>query len=357
MIRHFYHRPMLKEALSPAKLWATVAEGDDEALPPSLLAAMTELLAGALTLETIVASLLQAGFEVEPIILALEKLDRAGLLVEAPSSELSLFNPEELARYEPQIRMLAALAGSEHNGMALPLPVQGLSAQSALKKATVVILDVGLNGLALARNLTLAGIGHLVILTPWPEVAVTAKELATLNPGVRVTIGERVEDLPAAQGETPIDLLVYCPDTFDEALADHWNNLSLKQDIPFLPYRQRGLDIELGPLVIPRQTACYRCFQLRRAAAAAVSAPAAAPQRDGDGGSPPQGWAFPIGIDWLALEVIKFLTAIAEPVTYTRLWQFNLLQGMASVHPVLKLPRCPVCGVHRRQPPHRLWEG
>ena len=66
--------------------------------------------------------------------------------------------------------------------------------------------------------------------------------------------------------------------------------------------------------------------------------------------------AFAVGIPLLALEILKILTRAAFPVTRGRLWRLGHFDGSVGVHPVLKLPRCPVCGAHRRTPPRRIWE-
>lgn len=348
MSQRTYHRPVLRPT----------AEGRmaDPATAPeqALLQALSALLTGERTLDAVIGELVATGFEIEAIVQALAYLDGHGLLEEATSSELSLLDPEETVRYAPQMRLLAALDGYEQTGVSTPLPVHGLAAQSRLKQALVVIVGDGLNGGALAQALLLAGVGRLLVLPLGepPDVAGPYRlDVLAANTPDRLFILQEAGDLPAALEHTPAGLLVYCPDRFDPTAAEWLNAVGLETGVAFLPFRRQGLEVDVGPLVIPHETACYRCFRLRRTAAGAVSG-----QDDPGPEAESRHVAFALGVDWLALEAIKHLGGVGEPVTYGRLWRFHLGRGLASVHPVLKLPRCPACGVHRRRPALRLWE-
>jgi bacteriocin biosynthesis cyclodehydratase domain-containing protein len=352
MNQRTYHRPVLRTTAD--RLIAPTAATPESSPEPTLLKALADRLTGAQTLDAVIGDLVAAGFEIEAIVEALAYLDGHDLLEEAASSELRLLGPEEIARYEPQMRLLAALDGHEQTGVSTPLPVRGLDAQSRLRQALVVILGGGLNGGALTQALLLAGVGRLLVLPLGepPDVAGPYRldNLAANMPD-RLLILREAGDLPTALEHTPARLLLYCPDRFDPTAAEWLNAIGLETGVPFLPFRRQGLAIDVGPLVIPHETACYRCFQLRCAAAGAISG-----QEDPGSEAEPCHPTFPLGVDWLALEAIKYLGGVGEPVTYGRLWRFNLGRGLASVHPVLKLPRCPACGVHRRRPALRLWE-
>ena len=45
-----------------------------------------------------------------------------------------------------------------------------------------------------------------------------------------------------------------------------------------------------------------------------------------------------------ALEVVKDLSGLTPPLTYNAQLEINLLNMEFALHPVLKLPRCSVCG-------------
>jgi bacteriocin biosynthesis cyclodehydratase domain-containing protein len=104
----------------------------------------------------------------------------------------------------------------------------------------------------------------------------------------------------------------------------------------------------MGPLVEPRVTACYACCRTRREAAHFGWKAETGAEEVG------VGLPFAVGLDLLALEVLKILSGAATPMTWNRLWRLDLASGVATLHPVLKLPRCPACGVAAR-PPRKLW--
>jgi len=59
--------------------------------------------------------------------------------------------------------------------------------------------------------------------------------------------------------------------------------------------------------------------------------------------------------DLLALECLRWLGGLT-PTTRSRVWRLDLVSGASHFSPVLKLPRCPACGVHRSAPERRLWD-
>jgi bacteriocin biosynthesis cyclodehydratase domain-containing protein len=113
---------------------------------------------------------------------------------------------------------------------------------------------------------------------------------------------------------------------------------------------QDGLGVELGPLVVPGESACYSCLQTRRRAAASVNLQARAGKLDGARLNQP------LAVDWLTVETIKLLTGLCEPVTYGRLLTLDYLSGSVGLHPVLRLPRCERCGRTRDLPARKLWQ-
>ena len=109
--------------------------------------------------------------------------------------------------------------------------------------------------------------------------------------------------------------------------------------------------MECGPLVIPRATACYRCYTTRRTALL-TPLERVWVERAEPAGAP----AVPPGLEMLALDAVKFLARLDEPVLQGRLWRFSLQTGETRVHPILRLPRCPECGVAEERPPVKIWD-
>jgi bacteriocin biosynthesis cyclodehydratase domain-containing protein len=128
------------------------------------------------------------------------------------------------------------------------------------------------------------------------------------------------------------------------------NRIALASKLPAIYYHVHGLHAEIGPLVIPGQTACYQCCSLRRDAALAGWERAVLQSVD-DGGQ--LGCA--LGSDWLLVDAIKFLAGIGEPISRGRVLFIDYYAGVPEVHTLLRVPRCPECGAPAR-PSVELWD-
>ena len=104
--------------------------------------------------------------------------------------------------------------------------------------------------------------------------------------------------------------------------------------------------IQVGPLVIPRETACLECLRLRqnsnmdnyserraieRAYASCDQSPAIHPAMAS------------IAADVAAMEIAKFFGKLPFKAAGI-LHEINLLKGNWQARRVLKMPRCPICG-------------
>jgi bacteriocin biosynthesis cyclodehydratase domain-containing protein len=354
-----YDRPTL---LNPGALADRQARAHDLCGEDRLLEALVRLLDGTRSTETLYGELLLAGFELESILAAMNWLDGERLLGESPESVVSVLSDSEKERYAHQMKAFAAFRQPQSSSFSSGAAA-GLQAQAALKRSVVAIVGLGITGSQLVHLLTRSGLGQLVGIRS-EKTAATNAGSESVDPwllsehasqhsirSAGFTLVDGAEELTLALENIHPDLLIYSPDRFDEAVCRRLNDLCLSRSVPLLIYRRRSFDVELGPLVVPRQTACYVCYDLRRKAALSESeALMEAGELD------PGSLSFPVGAEWLALEAVKFLTRVAEPVTRGRLSRFNVLTGLMTVHPVLKLPRCPACGVHRCRPTRKLWE-
>jgi len=359
MMHRPYHRPTLLNTCTAANWQARIRDFCDDV---RLLEALTLLLDGTRSTEALYGELLLAGFELEPILAVMTWLDEERLLGESPDSVVSLLSAPEKARYAHQIKAFAAFT-QPHSAHFSPSATAGLLAQAALKQSVVAIIGLGTVGSQLVYMLARSGLGRLVGIHSGNQAATNSSaeqvdpwlisEHSSQQSGLLsgFTLVHATEELSTAMDDVRPHLLIYSPDCFDEGVCQWLNDICLSHSVPLLIYRRRAFDVELGPLVIPRQTACYLCYELRRKAVLSESE-ALTEASDLE----PAGLNFPIGAEWLALEVVKLLTGVAEPVTRGRLSRFNILTGLMAVHPVLKLPRCPACGVHKCRPTRKLWE-
>ena len=327
----------------------------EDARPP-LSNTLTQLLDGVNTIEEVYGILIVQGYQLDSIHDALHWLDAHKLLKEAPGSAASLLSASELTFYSRQAAALALLALPGRSVKGESDIYSGLIGQTRLKEAAVTLIGLGEAGSAFARALTLAGVGQIIAAPDSSSVYAQMNtqmhaEFQRINPNVQFTLVTRPEDIPNALGEVSPDLMVYCPDNFDPAFCEWLNRVCLEISQPLLLYHRKPLEIDIGPLILPRETACYICYD-RRQKAAKTNSELFVSEIDPDA---PR-FNFPLGTDLLALEAIKFLSRAAEPVTYGRLWRMNLLSGSLESHAVLKLPRCPACGAHKVRPARKLWE-
>ena len=361
-MKRLYHHPILSPL--PEHEWQTrIAEGLGRGDSSSVLDAIIPLLNGMHSTEQVLGKLLLAGFEPGAIFAVFDQLEQHQLIEEAPDSEASFLSVTEVERYKVQMQLLASCRLIAETSDETAWQRAGGSVQVSLKKAHVVLVDMGTVGSNLAYALALAGVGNLRGVQSDKGNAATLQAggrfdsttqqetMQRLNPFVEFAEIEQMEHLLSALGKVQTNLLIYCPDAFDEALAKRLNESCLRHSIPFLIYQQKALEVELGPLVIPHETACYVCYELRRRATLSGA----------DLFNRPSDLSharlnFPLGVDWLAVEAIKFLTDVAEPITRGRIWRLNFLSGLPEVHPVLKLPRCSACGIHQIRPSRKLWE-
>jgi bacteriocin biosynthesis cyclodehydratase domain-containing protein len=157
-------------------------------------------------------------------------------------------------------------------------------------------------------------------------------------------------------GEDEDGLIVYSPTAHNDRLGAAINRWALSRErawMQILPYN--GGEAVIGPLFIPRQTACYECFRLRRRAASAHGKE----QRvmdDGDAitfaNSGASSWNSPAesGIVWsmfFQLLSIEMLDLHSLPMTPLRGQAHTVCFDECGVavehHRVFTVPRCPAC--------------
>ncbi|MDX9753419.1 MAG: TOMM precursor leader peptide-binding protein [bacterium] len=332
---HSVDRPISPDFMDPS--------GGERELWGSLL----PLLDGQHSLEEIYGKLLIDGFAAEAIFHAMETLEDHHWLGEMDSSLPHGLTQAEARMYAPQIQRFQAWNREYHNMDPSGNQTEGEEVQIKLKQSTVLVVGLENSGKELLHSLACAGVGCLIGITNSPVF--TAEEIGRINPFIQYHEIHHEQELVGNLRDRTVNVIVYSPDRFDEEYCQTLNRLALSTNTPFLPIRHNPTSIELGPLVIPHESACYTCYDRRRKAAVPYLA---APAKQQTGTL----FNFPVGVGFITIEIIKFLSYCAEPITKGRLWRLNLLRGLSDVHPVLKLPRCPSCGVHRHTPPSKLWE-
>lgn len=253
----------------------------------------------------------------------------------------------------------------------------GQAAQKLLGKAQVVVFGAGAIGSQAIAALADAGVGKLRIIdqaeTTKPDVASSALlQLQDVGQARAECAAQRVNEknIPsvsceAVQAESESDeklkeiisgaaCVLVCLDSPAPALLDAVNRAALQANVRWITgqiYRGTGI---LGPTVIPHQSACYKCYELRRNAnlenyeevmhyesrlrqMPAIRSEFVAPKP----------LAQTLG-GLLALESLRLMTQTAIPQMAGRILLIDFFAPEMTSHRLLRLPNCPACGEAKR---------
>lgn len=156
-----------------------------------------------------------------------------------------------------------------------------------------------------------------------------------------------------------VDLLVVSSETLNFALFDRVNEACLRSGTRWLRVAMQGTTALLGPTFVPRQTACYTCYETRmRSNMLDVGSydtyrrTVLHAERQPDEGSITPLRSVLAG--QVAMEVARLLTAYAPPATLGRFYELGAVSPAVIGHDVLRVPRCSTCGSH--QPVREIWD-
>ncbi len=169
---------------------------------------------------------------------------------------------------------------------------------------------------------------------------------------------ERVDPGSIRDGEHRPDAVVAAPSPARLRDLDALNEVALEFGfawLPVLPFD--GCAAIVGPLCVPGETACYRCYRLRRTSTSGIRDELAAledvPARYGTApfvAATLAGLGAALALRWLALR---------DTQLPGRLLAFELCpEPRLSMHHAYRVPRCPACsGLERLAPPSPWSEG
>lgn len=260
--------------------------------------------------------------------------------------------------------------------------IRNQALQDALEKSHVAVFGLGRVGSSAAESLARAGVGAITAVDSSPVEGslpasgglyrhadvgrsrgeAAAERVREMNPRVRFEVAAL--DLDGAEAIARVvhrsSLVLVCQDAPEVAVYRAVNEASLQEGVPWLKAAVEGLEAHLGPAVIPGETACYTCYELRTRAnwtyydenlAFEEYLAKERPKLDYGGLSAISGFLGNLA----ALEAVKLLTGFLPPVACGRLFTFNMSTLDVEPHNVLRLPRCPSCGIIALRPKPVLW--
>jgi ribosomal protein S12 methylthiotransferase accessory factor len=241
-----------------------------------------------------------------------------------------------------------------------------------LAAAHIVVAGLGRVGARLVAGLLSSGVGtvwgaDLSLVTP-DDGRDSVYRLADVGEQREHVLGRYLGKSYVPLGSDPwendgaalpegLSLLVLCDDEFDPERHAAANRTCLRAGIHWTSFRLMGMRYEIGPTVVPHETPCFRCFELRKASNLSgyedlVRGRSILAARKIGLGS----LNVTLGYESLSLEVLKLLTGFSRPLTHGSLFTFDLLSFEARTHPVLKIPRCPECSpLAEGRPPVSIW--
>jgi len=278
------------------------------------------------------------------------------ILVDA---EAMIVSPELEERLEPQLAYLREVS------------VDPAQVMARLADAKVTVVGLGAVGAVAATALAAANVSHLrcvdstVVSPADPFLAqifgvddvgrrradVACERIRTVSPAasVEVLAGELRTDEDVVAAIAGSDFVLACLDPGFASIIFKINRACLAERVPWSSGSATAFEATVGPTVIPYETACYLCYQMRAVACtdnpqeslAELKRQDSSPR---DGSRHRENLAFGAGIvgQLLALETFKALTGL-RPSTSGRLLSVDFIGLGLKQHIVLRKPWCPAC--------------
>jgi thiazole/oxazole-forming peptide maturase SagC family component len=328
------------------------------------LVQLLALLEGQRTLSEI-AALLPDQDEVQ-IAQIVGQLRQAELLEEAS---------EQVAESFEHQRILFSLLGAERSARDM---------QARLESARVALIGVGAVGAAALVNLAAAGVGHLTLVDAGrvspsdvgplfsatdlgdERVFCAARRLEATRKSLKINSIPRpigaAKDCVDLLGDD-VDLLLLCQDDVQPSLNEWINTACLETGVSWLPAWLEGPVGYVGPTIVPHQTACFTCYQIRyqetRERYEEFLAFDSYLRNGRDPGVTYGTTAALAGVvgGLLAWEAMGILTQARRAASYGKLIKVDFWTSETSTHPVWKYPHCPACSRQSRYPTVYPWDG
>lgn len=333
-----------------------------------VIPAVIRLLDGRRSREDIVTLL--EDVPADAVVMALGLLHQAGLLEAAEDGMLHGKDAPGKERYADQLALFSSL----------DLPAT--KTQERINRSTVVVLGETPSAFAALDSLIASGVGTLHHIDPSGGGTGHTVQ-GTFNDGIHspasVELGAETrytDHIVNVQGSADISpmldgtaAVLVCTDEPAIQLSDWVNVACFEAGIPWTSCGVQGALGFVGPSILPRQTACYNCFRSRRRATDWLYDETLAYEqavRTGTVITPDEWIGSSVNLGQLpayarivgnlaASEILRMIIGLPVPVTYGNWWRMDFVTWQVGLHPVLKLPRCPLCGPGSDKPRRLPW--
>jgi bacteriocin biosynthesis cyclodehydratase domain-containing protein len=288
---------------------------------------MAPLLNGSLTVDELISQL--SVWDRKDVTDVLEFFNKYELLEDA--SRVSPFTPEQQKQWGDQLLYFSHFSTDKY------------SLQENIVGTCVLVLGEGILYREVLSALEEAG---MCIVGPGDTVP---------QPSENAKTPASKEEVKKVIAETGADITVVATSKLFSPLFSWVNTASLSCERPWTSCSVYGGKGVVGPTVIPGQTPCYTCLRLRRSSnlvhydefSSFETYMEEHPYTQVSTGVPT---GLPSCVAHICvLELIKLVTGIGPVKTAGGQITFNPLTMEMDIHPILKLPRCPDCGLPSKE--------
>ncbi|MBA3754533.1 MAG: TOMM precursor leader peptide-binding protein [Nitrospira sp.] len=210
---------------------------------------------------------------------------------------------------------------------------QLVTALSALKLNSFEVIDY-----PLLRNLRLFDANGIIATDHWPSSLKAPLDYE-----------KWLEDVQAF----PVDCIIATSDFGYTPTLIEWNRFCVERNCHFMPVVLHHMIGYVGPLVIPGETACFDCLQMRQNAHMQAPLLQRASEQGAFEGQIVTGFhpsMVSILSDITAFELSRFYGGVIPNSQVGTLIEVNLLNTQMKTRKVLKVPRCHACSPLNKRP-------
>jgi bacteriocin biosynthesis cyclodehydratase domain-containing protein len=217
-----------------------------------------------------------------------------------------------------------------------------------LRSHRIVLVGDGMLSQELARSLGASGFNDVTTVNyPSPGIDHSATSRRSSKQQVPC------EDWLRETNGKAIGCLVVTSDFGGRDLMREWNTFAMQSDCPFLPVVLQNMVGYIGPLVIPRETACYECLVARENSHLDHYTTRREIEQNAHKTRHVVGY-HPLMLSALAViaafELVKFHGDMVAHRNAGTLIEVDLLGSSVTSRKVLKIPRCQACSDLLTQP-------
>jgi bacteriocin biosynthesis cyclodehydratase domain-containing protein len=224
--------------------------------------------------------------------------------------------------------------------------------QAQLEAAHVVIVANGLFGAAAIDVMRRSGIADLQTVL-WDDNAKLFD--GVVGPPGSLTVPGRMDIVGLSEAVGPLlvgaDLLMSATVNASTQLDIALNSIALDRRVPYLRGALAEDRLDIGPLVLPYESACVECMLAREASVQEMPIEEELYQRwrassDRARPLPPVGeplYAAAAGAGLMTGEVIRVLTSLGPVAVVNAVRTMSIATGETTVNRFLRVPRCPGC--------------